>query len=263
LSFLSPLPDTPCAFCHAVGEEDRVHAVESEEHFRAVDTMREGLLAEAAEAGLEGEERYDWLVDRAVELPNHTLGTTPDGEPILRAEFERLFSKFRIGKTSFTYEDPTTGELTRVPILRCASCHADADYLGDDAVGIGVAGAILGHMRELTSRTASAERVLLSARRGGVETGEAGLEVDRAIDAQIGLEVLLHTFDTTEGGEFMTAHAEGMAHADAALAAGEESLAELLFRRQGLAVALVLIVFVLVGLALKIRDLSARESVTR
>jgi len=57
----------------------------------------------------------------------------------------------------------------------------------------------------------------------------------------------------------MVAHAEGIAHADAALVAGEEALGELLFRRQGLAVALVLIVFVLIGLALKIRELSARE----
>jgi len=197
LSFLSPLPDTPCAFCHGEGDREGVHIVESEEHIRSFEEVRDGLLTEVADVGLEGAERYDWLVDRAVALPNHTLGTTPDGEPIRRAEFDRLFDKFRIGKTSFTYEDPTTGELTRVPILRCASCHADADFLGDDARGMGVAGDILGHMGELTSRTASAERVLLSARRGGVETGEAGLEVDRAIDAQIGLEVLLHTFDTS------------------------------------------------------------------
>lgn len=263
LSFLSPLPDTPCAFCHGAGEDEGVHLTEPEEHIRAFEAARAGLLAEAAKAGLEGEERYDWLVDRAMELPNHTLGTTPDGVPSRRAEFDRLFTKFRIGKTSFTYEDPTTGELTRAPILRCASCHADADYLGDDAVGIRVAGEILARMRQLTSRTAAAERVFLHARQGGVETGAAGLEVDRAIDAQVRLEVLLHTFDPSDGGEFMSAHAEGMAHADAALVAGEEALAELLFRRQGLAVALVLIVFVLIGLALKIREISARETVIR
>jgi len=259
LSFLSPLPDTPCAFCHGDGDREGVHMVESEEHLREFVTVRDGLLVEAAAANLQDEERYDWLVDRAMALPNHTLGTTPDGEPTRRAEFDRLFDKFRIGKTSFTYEDPTTGELTRVPILRCASCHAGTDYLGDDAVGIVVAGEILGRMGELTSRTASAERVLLAARRGGVETGSAGLEVDRAIDAQIGLEVLLHTFNAAEGSDFMTAHAEGMVHADAALVAGEEALGELLFRRQGLALALGLIVLVLIGVAMKIRELTMRE----
>jgi hypothetical protein len=256
LSFLSPLPDTPCAFCHGEGDREGVHGVESEEHVRIFEGARDGLLARAAELGLEGEERYDWLVDQALELPNHTLGAAPDGSPARRPEFERLFGKFRIGKTSFTYEDPATGQPVRVPILRCANCHAGADYLGDDAVGMGVAGEILGHMRELTARTASAERVLLEARRGGVETGAAGLEVDRAVDSQIGLEVLLHTFDAGPGGDFVTAHAEGMAHADAAFAAGQEALGELRFRRQGLVVALALIVLVLIGLAMKIRDLS-------
>ncbi len=260
LSFLSPLPEAPCAFCHGAADAEGVHAEESEEHILEFERVRDGVLAEAAEAGLEGEERYDWLVDRALQLPSHTQGATADGDAVLRPQFDRLFTKFRIGKTSFTYEDPTTGALTRAPILRCASCHADADFLGDDAVGMRVAGEVLGHMRELTARTSAAERVLLTARRGGVETGEAGLEVDRAIDAQIGLEVLLHTFDTSAEGEFMTAHAEGLGHAAAALSAGEEAVGELFYRRQGLMVALVLIALVLVGLALKIREVSAREA---
>ena len=257
LSFLSPLPDTPCAFCHEAG--GGVHFDEPEDHLLQYEEALDVVLAEAAAAGLEGSDRYDWLVDRSLELPFHTVGATPDGIPARRPEFDRLFTKFRIGKTAFTYEEPGTGAPVRVPILRCASCHADVETLGDDAAGMRVAGEILGHMRELTSRTASAERVLLRARRGGVETGAAELEVDRAIDAQIGLEVLLHSFDTGEGSEFMGAHAEGMAHADAAADAGQEALGELLFRRQGLAVALGLILLVLIALGLKIREVSSPD----
>ncbi len=257
LSFLSPLPDAPCAFCHPAGPG--IHFPEPEEHIVEFDAMLDELLAEATQAGFEGEERFDWLVDRAQELPQHTLGPGADGRPIRRAEFDELFTKFRIGKTSFTYEDPATGETVRAPIRRCASCHAGEEILGDDALGIRVAGNLLGHMQELTSLTAAAERVLLAARRGGVETGEAGLEVERAIDAQIGLEVLLHAFDTSAESEFMTAHGDGMVRAEAALAAGDEALGELLFRRRGLVVALGLILLVLIGLALKINEVSARE----
>jgi len=260
LSFLSPLPDTPCAFCHAGDDGTGVHVPEPEDHVLEFERTRDALMAQAAEVGLTGEERFDWLVDRAEELPQHTRRATPESPPQRRPEFDRLFTKFRIGKTSFTFEDPATGETTRVPILRCASCHAAVEILGDDAVGITVAGQVLGHMRELTSRTASAERVLLRARRGGVETGGTALEVDRAVDAQISLEVLLHGFTAAPDSEFMAAHAEGIAHADAALAAGEEALGELLFRRQGLGVALAVILLVLTGLALKIRDVSAREA---
>jgi hypothetical protein len=261
LAFLSPLPDTPCAFCHADTDDLAVHFPESEEQVREHQRSRDGLLRLAEELGLYGEERYDWLVDQAEMLPPHTLGPgDTEGQPgQRRPEFDRLFTKFRIGKTSYTFRDPATGELTRVPILRCASCHADSETLGNDAVGLGVAEQLLGHMLDLTSKTARAERVLLSARRGGVHTGGAAMATERAIDAQIDLEVLLHTFSAAENSEFVEAHAEGIAHADVALAAGAAALEELVLRRQGLAIALGLIVLVLIGLALKIREVSERD----
>jgi hypothetical protein len=260
LSFLSPLPDTPCAFCHAAGDGDDVRFAAAEEDMMLFFEVRDGLRAEAAELGLEGTERFDWLVDRAETLPYHTVPAAPDAEPRRRPEFDTLYTKFRIGKTSYTFEDPVSGQVTRSPILRCASCHADPGTLGDDAVGIRVAGELLNSMRDLTARVASAERTLLAARRGGVEIGGTGLEVERAVDAQISLEVLLHGFNAAPDSEFAAVHAEGMAHAEAAIAAGQAARAELSYRRQGLMVALILIVMVLIGLALKIREVSGREA---
>lgn len=55
----------------------------------------------------------------------------------------------------------------------------------------------------------------------------------------------------------MKRHAEGMAHGEAALRLSEEALAELVFRRRGLAVALVFVVLLLIALTLKIRQLGA------
>jgi hypothetical protein len=114
-------------------------------------------------------------------------------------------------------------------------------------------------MQELTAETARAERILLSARRGGVETREALLDIDQAIDAQIGLEVLAHTFSTEQASPFSEQYEEGMEHARAAVEKGQEALGELAFRRTWLAITLIVIVFALVALALKIRDLSAQE----
>ena len=260
LSFLSPLPDTPCAFCHAAGDGDDARFRAPEEDMLLFLEVRDGLRAEAAELGLEGTERFDWLVDRAETLPYHTVPAAPDAEPRRRPEFDTLYTKFRIGKTSYTFEDPVSGQVTRSPILRCASCHADPGTLGDDAVGIRVAGELLNGMRDLTARVASAERTLLAARRGGVEIGGTGLEVERAVDAQISLEVLLHGFNAAPDSEFAAVHAEGMAHAEAAIAAGQAARAELSYRRQGLVIASILIVMVLIGLALKIREVSGREA---
>jgi hypothetical protein len=113
-------------------------------------------------------------------------------------------------------------------------------------------------MRELTSLTAGAERVLLRARRGGVETGHAVAEIDQAVDAQIGLEVLVHGFSVDEDSEFMETHARGMEHAEAAFEAGIAAMGELAFRRKGLLVSLAIIILVLIGLAFKIRQMSAK-----
>jgi hypothetical protein len=253
MSFLSPLPDTPCAFCHA--PESGVQFGEA----ARFESARDALIGRAGELGLTGEERFDWLVDRVLDLPQHA-GTSPAAESAgPGAEFLRLMDKFRIGKTSFSYADPVTGELVHAPILRCSSCHADSDLLGEDAVGAMVAEQMLGHSLELTSRTAGAERTLLRAQRGGVHTRGATLDVDRAIDAQIALETLVHGFTATEDSEFAATFAEGLTYADAAQAAGEEALLELGWRRRGLALALASIVLLLIGLAFKIHDISERE----
>jgi hypothetical protein len=177
---------------------------------------------------------------------------------VLRLEFQRLFNKFRLGKTTYTYEDPVTGEPTEARVIRCDTCHAAEPLLADDAKGLQVSGAIQNRMRELTSLTAGAERVLLRARRGGVETGHAVAEIDQAVDAQIGLEVLVHGFSVDEDSEFMETHARGMEHAEAAFEAGIAAMGELAFRRKGLLVSLAIIILVLIGLAFKIRQMSAK-----
>ncbi|MFW6198190.1 MAG: cytochrome c3 family protein [Acidobacteriota bacterium] len=260
VAMLSPLPETPCAFCHAGPDEEPTEDVtdatrETRERFA---DLRRRLLDEAASRGLDGDARFDWLVERTLQLPPHTRETA-DGDSTPRTEFRLLFDKFRIGKTSYEYEDPVSGEMVRAPVVRCESCHAPADAAADgEGVGIQAAGRLLNAMTSLAARTAQAERTLLAARRGGVETREAAAEVGAAVDAHIQLQVLLHTFEIGEETPFREQHREGMEQASAALQAGHEALEELDWRRRGLAVALVIITLVLIGLALKIREVSAR-----
>jgi hypothetical protein len=223
-------------------------------HYRET---RDALLAAAGRRGLAPEERFDWLVDQALALPTHTLegATAEGGGRTLRPEFARLFTKFRIGKVHFTYDDPVTGKPVRTAVVRCADCHSASPALGGEPVGLHTAEGLLAGMRELTALTARAERNLLAARRGGVETRQALQEIDGAVDAQIELEVLVHSFASQPGSAFMKKHAEGVGHAKAALATSQRALGELAYRRKGLAVSLVLIVLLLVALALKIRQL--------
>lgn len=254
IAMLGPLPEAPCVFCHE-GSGPLAEAVPEPAGLQhRYEAMKASLFATAESAGLEGDERFDWLVDRALELPQHTLPATEDGSrPVPRPEFARLFDKLRIGKTSFTVE--VGGELVREEILRCVSCHGPEPLVADQAAGYEVARETLDRMRQLTTLTARAERMAIRARRGGVETREALDPIAQAVDAQIGLEVLVHTFEAAEGSAFAIRQQEGLENATAALAAARRALDELAFRRRGLVISLAIILLLAAALAMKIRRL--------
>jgi hypothetical protein len=248
VAMIGLLPDVPCAFCHegagtlaSVVAEPPARAA----HYRE---LRDQLLATAARLHLTGDARFDWLVDQTQRLPTHRLPPARAGEQSpLRPEFARLFEKFRIGKTHYSFPD-ASGHAVNLAVRRCGDCH-----IASDAAGTANARFFLGATLGLTSMIARAERIQLAAHRGGVETQQARNELDSAVDNQIELETLAHTFAAPE---VQKKEVEGLQHARAALINAQKSLDELTYRRTGLFVALGVIIVVLIGLALKIRMLS-------
>lgn len=249
-ALLGGLPETPCVFCHEGGGELAATFAEPEKTVRNYHEKRSALLAEAAQKQLSSDMLYDWMVDQALQLPNHRqLGAEDVDDPsALRPEFRNLFEKFRIGKTHYTYDDPVTGEPVTVRVRDCGTCHT-----GEDSAGKLVAAQMQAAVTELSGAIASGERTLLFAHRGGVEVRAAREATEKAVASAIELEVLVHTF--SHEGAFAEKRTEGLGHAEAALTAGKESLAELAYRRKGLLVSLGLIAIVLVALAMKIRQL--------
>jgi hypothetical protein len=248
VAMLGNSPDTPCAFCHE-GVGALAAAVpepkDKAEHFAQ---LRGSLLAEAAKLHLNDDARFDWLVDQALQLPTHRIQAGDDGKPHLRPEFARLFEKFRIGKTHNTFRDPATGHDVSMAVRRCSDCHRISGFAGRDT-----SLALLTGTREVTSMIARSERILLAAQRGGVEVRSARAELDSAVDNQIELETLVHTFSSA--GAFADKRKEALQHAQAALQAGQHSLDELAYRRRGLFIALGVILAALVALALKLRQI--------
>jgi len=247
VALLGNLPETPCAFCHEgsgalVNPEPEPK--EKRTHYRE---LRDTLLAAAARQHLTGDARFDWLVDQAQHLPTHTIASGAKKQQ-LRPEFARLFDKFRIGKTHNTYVDPSNGRTFTVKVRQCGDCHNDAT-----STGAKTAKEMLQAMSHLTAATARSERILLAAARGGVEVRNARAELDEAVDAQIEMEALVHGFSAK--GPFAEKEQEASKHAKAALDAGAKSLAELSYRRHGLIAALGVIILVLGGLVMKIRQL--------
>jgi len=241
VAMLGVLPDTPCAFCHEGVGPLAQRVAEPREKAENYKATRVRLLAEAQRLGLSGDARFDWLVDRAETLPAHLA------EERLRPEFARLFDKFRIGRTHYKYRDAATGSEVSVPVRRCDDCHDTAKTSGNVN-----AHAYLDATRSLTSMIARSERILLTAQRGGVEVRKARSELDSAVDTQIELETLVHTFALPA---VKAKQQEGLRHAEAALLAGQGSLEELSYRRRGLFFALGGVLLALVALAIKIRTL--------
>ena len=166
--------------------------------------------------------------------------------------FQRLFEKFRFGKTYYEYTPEEGEEPVQVELQRCTWCHSPEPTMTDVSEGHRVGLEIAEKSISQMAVTTRAETSMSAARRGGIELRDAMLDIDRAVDKQIDLQVLVHRFRTD--GEFAEAYAEGMAYAETALAAGEEAQAELRFRRLGLLIFLFFIVCVLIGLAMRIRE---------
>jgi Cytochrome c3/Cytochrome c7 and related cytochrome c len=249
ITMLAPLPEIPCVFCHEPGPggAPAPEAPVAQEHYREV---RDRIVGQARAEGLSGAALFDRLIDDARALPFHTRQVA-QGARGPRPAFQRLFEKFRLGKTYFSYPDPDTGEELRRSVVSCDRCHAE----GEEGSGAAVARMFLDGLHEVTARTAEAERISLRARRGGVSTGGAEQAIDRAVAAQIEMQVLIHAFRGGEDSRFAAKQTEALADTRVALEAGQAARGELSNRRRGLAVSLVVIALVLIGLGWKIRTL--------
>jgi hypothetical protein len=102
----------------------------------------------------------------------------------------------RIGKTLFTYTDAATGQEVSEPIMRCVDCPTEG------FPGFEMSRTMHDQLHELAVTTARANRLLLRARRGGVQVRQHESLLDAAVDAHIEMQVLVHGFHAGEESEF-------------------------------------------------------------
>jgi predicted CXXCH cytochrome family protein len=133
----------------------------------------------------------------------------------------------------------------------CATCH-DASTNGAQTIL-----AVRQGLDALTRNLGSAESVVERAERAGMLVDDARVMLQEAREHQIQARVLVHTFADKP---FADVAAKGLEAVQRAERAGEEALAELQFRRRGLAVATLVIIGFLITLGWKIRRLPAPES---
>jgi hypothetical protein len=128
----------------------------------------------------------------------------------------------------------------------CAICH-DTTIPGADVIV-----AVRKGFDDLARRMTEADERLTRAETAGMLVEEGKLALHDATEAHVRMRVLVHAFATPPFDEVLKT---GLAAADRAGTVGEEALAELQYRRRGLALATLVILGFLVTLYLKIRRL--------
>ena len=135
----------------------------------------------------------------------------------------------------------------------CADCHLDDDEGGEAAV------AMRALMDSLVAGFEAADSVLEEAENAGMEVSQAQFELGDALSSLITARTAVHAFTVEAVAEEVDA---GLEVTDRAHARGLDAFRELRFRRAGLAVSSVIILILIVGLLLKIREAEAKAGGT-
>ena len=132
----------------------------------------------------------------------------------------------------------------------CISCHKPGDK------GFVAAGEMRTKIDGLLVQIDRSREILDRAERAGMEVSRPKFELREAIDGVTHARVLIHTSSTAEVDKVIGPAANVAANTHKA---GEDALAELNFRRKGLVVSLVFILFLAGLVYLKLRDIESRQ----
>ena len=133
----------------------------------------------------------------------------------------------------------------------CINCHKSGDK------GFVAAGHMRSQIDELIASIGKSTDILNKAERAGMEVSRPKFEIKEATDALTHARVLIHSSATAEVDKVV---APGLAASVKGYQAGLAALAERTFRRKGLAVSLVFILFLATLVYLKVRDIERRQN---
>ena len=136
----------------------------------------------------------------------------------------------------------------------CVNCHSEGDK------GFVAAGHMRSRIEELIAGIAKSNDILSLAERKGMEVSKPKFELKGATDALTHARVLIHSSSTAEVDKVV---GPGVEVASKGYQAGLDALAELSFRRKGLAVSLVFILFLALLVYLKLRQIESRQTMAK
>jgi hypothetical protein len=131
----------------------------------------------------------------------------------------------------------------------CAACHDPADTGGKTAVAMR---RLIGALQDADTRTSG---ILQRAERSGMEVSQPQFDLKDAANNLVEARLAVHTFNVANVRGPVE---KGLIIARRTYDQGASALAELRFRRDGLFVSLAIILLVITGLVLKIRQVERR-----
>jgi len=132
----------------------------------------------------------------------------------------------------------------------CITCHTSGDK------GFIAAGQMRGKIDELIASIERSAKILDQAEQAGMEVSHPKFEMKEATDALTHARVLIHSSSTSEVDKVV---APGLAVSVKGYQSGVGALAERTFRRKGLVVSLVFILFLAGLVYLKVRQIESRQ----
>ncbi len=146
--------------------------------------------------------------------------------------------------------EPTDAMLGTDKAALCTNCHSEGDN------GHKAATAMRSEIEKLKEAIGRSQALVASAENAGMAMDEQSLALHEAVNHLTLARTEMHAFDPKPVSVVLQ---EGLGITAKVDAAGQAALAEISYRRTGLAVSLGAILLVLVALALKIRALKPRE----
>lgn len=137
------------------------------------------------------------------------------------------------------------------PEAVCTRCHETGTASGDQAAAMSTA------IDSLRRAFDSAAAILQRAEHAGVEVSRAQFELEGAHNALVGARAAVHAFNVAPVEKEVSA---GLVFTDTAFVHGARALGELRFRRFGLVVSVLVILALITGLVLKIRQLEGEPA---
>ena len=145
---------------------------------------------------------------------------------------------------------PTDAMLGTDKTALCSTCHSEGDN------GHKAATMMRSEIEKLKEAIGRSQVRVASAENAGMEMGEQSLALREAANHLTLARTEMHAFDPKAVGTVLQ---EGLAITSKVDAAGQAALAEVSFRKTGLALSLGAILLVVVALGLKIRTLKPHE----